>query len=74
MSKKGPQLRTFMDKQLSLKLNGNRQVTGRLRGFDEFMNIVLDNCKAAGSDEDLGMVVVRGNSVVQFECLEPVNR
>eukprot|EP00968_Pinguiococcus_pyrenoidosus_P007668 scaffold520_cov224-Pinguiococcus_pyrenoidosus.AAC.3 len=26
-----------MDKQLSLKLNGNRQVTGRLRGFDEFM-------------------------------------
>ncbi|KAH9526450.1 hypothetical protein DERF_000542 [Dermatophagoides farinae] len=31
-----------MDKRLSLKLNGNRQVTGILRGFDPFMNLVID--------------------------------
>ena len=32
-----------MDKKLSVKLNANRHVTGVLRGFDQFMNIVLEN-------------------------------
>jgi small nuclear ribonucleoprotein G len=27
-----------------VKLNGNRNVTGTLRGFDQFLNIVLENC------------------------------
>ena len=31
-----------MDKKLAIKLNGNRNVTGTLRGFDQFMNLVLD--------------------------------
>ena len=26
-----------------VKLNAGRNVTGQLRGFDQFMNIVLDN-------------------------------
>ena len=26
----------------TVKLNGNRTVTGMLRGFDQFMNLVLD--------------------------------
>lgn len=31
-----------MDKRLSLHLNANRRVTGVLRGFDPFMNLVMD--------------------------------
>jgi small nuclear ribonucleoprotein G len=48
------------------------QVTGVLRGFDQFMNIVLDETVDDGSPDkiDIGLVVIRGNSVVQFECLE----
>ena len=38
----GPDLKKYMDKRLQLKLNGNRHVTGVLRGFDQFMNLVLD--------------------------------
>jgi small nuclear ribonucleoprotein (snRNP)-like protein len=34
--------RRYMDKRLAIKLNGNRTVNGTLRGFDQFMNIVLD--------------------------------
>jgi len=47
-------------------------VTGVLRGFDQFMNIVLDETVDDGSPDknDIGLVVIRGNSVVQFECLE----
>jgi small nuclear ribonucleoprotein (snRNP)-like protein len=33
----------YLDKRLSLELNGNRKVTGVLRGFDPFMNIVLED-------------------------------
>nr|CAH7721458.1 unnamed protein product [Callosobruchus chinensis] len=55
-----PELKKFMDKKLSLKLNGGRQVTGILRGFDPFMNLVVDesieDCKD-GSKNNIGMVV-----------------
>lgn len=75
MSKNGPDLKPYMDKQLAFRLNGNRQVTGRLCGFDQFMNIVLDECQVQrdGRPHNIGMVVIRGNSVVQFECLDPVS-
>lgn len=36
-----PELKKYMDKSLSLRLNGSRVVSGILRGFDPFMNIVL---------------------------------
>lgn len=32
----------FMDKRLSIQVNCNRKLSGILRGFDAFMNIVLD--------------------------------
>lgn len=49
-----------MDKRLSLKLNGGRCVHGILRGFDPFMNVVVDEslevCKD-GKKHEIGMVV-----------------
>ena len=39
-----------MDKRLAIKLNGNRTVNGTLRGFDQFMNIVLDETEEEVSD------------------------
>ena len=64
-----------MEKKLAIKLNGNRNVTGVLRGFDQFMNIVLDNTVEEVSSEDrndIGLVVIRGNSIVMMECLERI--
>jgi len=57
-----------------VKLNANRVVIGTLRGFDQFMNLVVDNTvEVNGNDKnDIGMVVIRGNSVVMIEALEPV--
>ena len=70
-----PELKKYMDRKLSLKLNGNRQVTGILRGFDPFMNLVMDDCVElvnTNSHNSIGMVVVRGNSVTLMEALERV--
>ncbi|KAK3558641.1 hypothetical protein QTP86_022963 [Hemibagrus guttatus] len=55
-----PELKKFMDKKLSLKLNGGRHVQGILRGFDPFMNLVVDDCiemSAGGQQNPVGMVV-----------------
>jgi hypothetical protein len=41
----------------AVKLNANRQVSGTMRGFDQFMNIVLDKAHDDKLDVDLGMVV-----------------
>ena len=48
---------------------------GVLRGFDPFMNLVLDETtehKKDGSKNMIGMVVVRGNSVVMLEAKDRV--
>ncbi|CAK5076109.1 unnamed protein product [Meloidogyne enterolobii] len=39
MIKSHPELKKYMDKQVNIKLNGNRNGSGVLRGFDPFMNI-----------------------------------
>mmetsp|Transcript_34860 Transcript_34860/g.74312 ORF Transcript_34860/g.74312 Transcript_34860/m.74312 type:complete len:80 (-) Transcript_34860:279-518(-) len=71
---KGPDLKRFMDKRLKLSLNGNRKVVGTLRGYDAFLNIVLENAENSGGDgKNLGTVVIRGNSIIQFESMDRVS-
>ncbi|KAL1932050.1 hypothetical protein VTP01DRAFT_9106 [Rhizomucor pusillus] len=70
-----PELKRYMDKRLSLQLNGNRKVTGVLRGYDPFMNIVLDETVeevSASEKKNIGMVVIRGNSISIMEALERI--
>lgn len=50
----------FMDKKMMLKLNGGRKVVGILRGFDPFMNVVIDETVEEardGTKNSIGMVV-----------------
>ncbi|XP_035672486.1 small nuclear ribonucleoprotein G-like [Branchiostoma floridae] len=69
-----PELKKFMDKRMCLQLNGNRKVSGILRGFDPFMNLVIDECVELRGNErqSIGMVVIRGNSIIMLEALERV--
>ncbi|XP_025043540.1 small nuclear ribonucleoprotein G isoform X2 [Pelodiscus sinensis] len=58
-----------------VKLNGGRHVQGILRGFDPFMNLVIDECvemAQGGQQNNIGMVVIRGNSIIMLEALERV--
>ena len=50
----------YMDKRVFIQLNGDRKVTGVLRGFDPFMNLVLDEAVEETNPEkknSIGMVV-----------------
>ncbi|KAK4934123.1 Serine/threonine-protein kinase smg1 [Elasticomyces elasticus] len=71
-----PELKKYLDKRLEVKLNGSRRVQGVLRGYDVFLNVVLDDAvedKDGGEKVRLGMVVIRGNSVVMLEPLERID-
>jgi small nuclear ribonucleoprotein G len=62
-----------MERRVAIKLNANRKVIGTLRGFDPFMNLVLENSDEVVSDTEvvrMGMVVIRGSSILNIELLE----
>ena len=62
----------FQDKRLRLTINGNRKIVGTLRGFDAFLNVVLEEALNESDNGFIGQIVIRGNSIVQFETLERV--
>jgi small nuclear ribonucleoprotein G len=58
-----------MDKRLQLQLNANRKISGVLRGYDAFMNIVLDETVEEISVTErrpVGMVVHYTSQIVMF--------
>jgi len=59
-----------------VSLNGKRKVLGILRGYDQFLNLVLEETveidSATNQSKEIGTVVIRGNSVVTMEPLESV--
>lgn len=65
-----PELKKYMDKNVSVRLNGARVVTGVVRGFDPFMNLVLD--EASDSSSQMGMIVIRGNAIMAIEARDRI--
>ena len=61
----------LQDKRLKVSLNGKRHLVGTLRGYDAFLNVVLEEVEGENG-QYLGQVVVRGNSIVQFEGIDRV--
>jgi small nuclear ribonucleoprotein len=56
-----------INKTVLIKLKGNKTIRGNLLGFDQHMNLLLDQAEEILSDGDsnsLGSLVVRGDNVV----------
>lgn len=49
-----------------IALKDQRSVRGKLSGYDEFINLVLDDAAEVGNGKDraMGRVVVRGSQVI----------
>jgi len=65
-------LEKSIDKRISLLLKDNRILEGKLTGFDDYMNMVLEETverTAAQEERRLGTVVLRGNNVVSIAVL-----
>jgi len=77
----GADLRKFMDLRVDLRMNGDRRIAGIMKGYDQYMNIVLDEAielnknapkDAPEANRNLGMIVIRGASVQLWENLDKV--
>lgn len=66
----------YMARKVLVQLNGARSIVGVLRGYDVFLNVVLDDAiemaKSGGKFRLGDQTVIRGNSIMSLEALEPL--
>jgi small nuclear ribonucleoprotein (snRNP)-like protein len=60
----------LLQQRVTLRLKDGREMTGRLMGADEHLNIVLDDVqeKTPEIDRRLGRVVLRGSNIVSLNA------
>ncbi|MCX8173912.1 MAG: LSM domain-containing protein [Thermoplasmata archaeon] len=59
-------LEKTMNKRVALLLKDNRIIEGKLIGYDEYMNMVLEDTEETnqGNVRKLGTIILRGNNIV----------
>ena len=58
-----------INKVVLIKLKGGKTIRGNLLGFDQHMNLLLDQSEeipSEGDSKSLGQIVVRGDNVVMI--------
>ncbi|GAB5035847.1 u6 snrna-associated sm-like protein lsm7 [Nannochloropsis oceanica] len=74
-------LNKYLDKAVRVRFQGGREVSGILKGFDQLINLVLDESKETLRDpadpyrltedtRDLGLLVCRGTQVSLISPVE----
>lgn len=64
-------LSKYLEKTIGIKFQGGREATGILKGYDNLLNVVLDNTReilnpedgTKSTSRDLGIVVGRGTAI-----------
>ncbi|MFO8078153.1 MAG: LSM domain-containing protein [Thermoplasmatota archaeon] len=61
-------LEKSVNQQLTLLLKDGRLIEGKLSGYDEYMNMVLNDVEETANDNKrrLGTIILRGNNVVSI--------
>jgi small nuclear ribonucleoprotein len=61
-------LEKAVDQKLLLLLKDGRTINGKLLGYDEYMNLVLDEVEETKEEATrrLGKIILRGNNVVSI--------
>jgi small nuclear ribonucleoprotein len=61
-------LEKSMNKKVTLLLKDSRLLEGTLVGFDDYLNMVLEDTEETNADQvkRLGTVILRGNNVVSI--------
>lgn len=64
-------LETSKNREVSLLLKDGRILQGKLLGYDQYMNLVVDEVREQKNDEErrLGKLVLRGSNVVSIAII-----
>ncbi|CAD6493297.1 MAG: small nuclear ribonucleoprotein [Methanosarcinales archaeon] len=60
-------LNDALDSNVLIRLKGQREFRGQLKGYDMHMNLVMDNAEeilADNSTKKFGTIVVRGDNII----------
>ncbi|MFQ6064185.1 MAG: LSM domain-containing protein [Candidatus Bathyarchaeia archaeon] len=59
-------LEESLGKMVLVRLRGGRSIRGRLKGFDQHLNLVLEETEDTSGEKGkrLGTIIVRGDNVV----------
>ncbi len=60
-------LEESLGKIVLVRLRGGKSIRGRLKGFDQHLNLVIDETQDTTNAEDvkkLGLIIVRGDNVI----------
>lgn len=62
-------LEESLGKAVLIRLKGGKSLRGKLQGFDQHLNLVLEDAEDTTKAEDvkrLGLIIVRGDNVVMI--------
>jgi small nuclear ribonucleoprotein len=62
-------LEESLGKAVLIRLKGGKSLRGKLQGFDQHLNLVLDEAEDTTKAEDvkkMGLIIVRGDNVVMI--------
>lgn len=64
-------LHRALDRRISLLLKDGRVLAGKLDGYDDYLNLVLEETEEEmdGGRKRLGTVIVRGNTIVSLSLV-----
>lgn len=60
-----------LDKYVGIRLKDGRFLEGKITGYDDYMNLVLEDTKETfeGNERKLGTVILRGNNLISIAPL-----
>jgi len=62
-------LEESLGKTVLIRLRGGKSLRGKLQGFDQHLNLVLEEAEDLSNSDDikkLGLIIVRGDNVVMI--------
>jgi small nuclear ribonucleoprotein G len=61
-------LKLYLSEKVYIQLVSNQKITGILRGFDQFLNIVIDEGYVINKTEKkfIGTVLIRGEMIISL--------
>jgi len=62
-----PELRIFMEEKISVFLKSKKLLSGYLRGYDQFLNIVIEIDNSQQSISNTSFIIIRGSSIISIK-------